>query len=201
MKPKLYISAAIIAALLAIPITSALSKQNKQIKIEKTQNLQYKLRIEKFQSKTANLKHQIEVKDSEKLELQQKNADLEKQLQSKREVQAALAVAQAVTPPVAVYANMNCTSYTSLVSQYSWDVHVALAVMRAESGCNPVAASPACDHGLMQINCVHSAAVGGNLALLNDPATNIHVAWLVYAGAGGWSPWVAYTSGSYRKFL
>lgn len=197
MKPKLYLSAVIVAVVLAIPITSALAKQNKQIKIEKTQNLQYQLRIEKLKDRSAEQKKTIEeidaanqTKDAENQQLKDKNADLEKQLQSKRQAQSTLAVAS----------TGNCASYSGLVAQYNWDQHVAMAVMRAESGCNPSAASPSCDSGLMQINCVHSAKVNGNLAALKDPATNIRVAYQIYS-AQGWNPWVAFTSGSYRKFL
>lgn len=197
MKPKLFISAAIVSVLLAIPITGAFNKKVKELKIQKTQNLQYQLRIEKYRNKTDHLQELIETKDLEKQQLQQQKADLEKQLQSKREAQARLAVATVAAP---TGGSGNCAAYTGLVAQYDWDSRVALAVMKAESGCNPSAASPACDSGLMQINCVHIAKVGGNLAALKDPATNIKVAYQIYS-AQGWNPWVVYQTGAYRKFL
>lgn len=200
MKPKLLIVAAIASALLAIPISGALSKQSNQLKIERTKNRQYQLRIDRFKNQTQVQQELIEAKESEKKQLEQQKADLEKQLQSKREAQARLAVAAVAAPVVQSVGAGNCSAYTGLLAQYNWDQRVALAVMRAESGCNPVAASPSCDSGLMQINCVHIAKVNGNLAALKDPATNIQVAYQIYA-AQGWNPWVAYTSGAYRKFL
>jgi soluble lytic murein transglycosylase-like protein len=81
-----------------------------------------------------------------------------------------------------------CSQYAGLVSQYAWNVTVALAVMKAESGCNPLALSPTADRGLMQVNAVHAAKVGGDLSRLYDPATNIRVAFQVYSGAG-WKAW------------
>ena len=88
----------------------------------------------------------------------------------------------------------NCEVYRGLVSQYSWNVETALRVMQAESGCNPNALSVTSDRGLMQINWVHSAKVGGNLDVLYDPATNIRVAYQVYQGAS-WSAWSVCTRG------
>jgi soluble lytic murein transglycosylase-like protein len=130
--------------------------------------------------------------------------DLQQQVSVKKQQQEAarLAAAQAAqsAPSSQVASSGNCAAYEPLVAQYGWNVSVAMAVMQAESGCNPTASSPTCDHGLMQINCVHAAAVGGNLSLLNDPATNIRVAFAVYSGAG-WSAWTTYTSGAYTRYL
>lgn len=144
-------------------------------------------------------------RDNDTLKKQVK--DLQKQVSIKKQQQAAeLAAAQAAqqaaqsAPSAQVASSGNCAAYEPLVAQYAWNTSIAMAVMRAESGCNPTATSPTCDHGLMQINCVHAAAVGGNLALLNDPATNIRVAYQVYSGAG-WSAWTTYTSGAYLRYL
>ena len=77
-----------------------------------------------------------------------------------------------------------------LVAQYfpADQVNYALAIMRCESGGNPNAHSPTADRGLMQINQVHSAKVGGNLNSLFDPHTNMRVARQVWDGAG-WGAW------------
>ena len=68
----------------------------------------------------------------------------------------------------------------------------ALTIMRLESGGNPGAthynANGSVDYGLLQINSVHSAAVGGDLNALYDPATNIRVAATIWQ-SGGWSQW------------
>ena len=93
-----------------------------------------------------------------------------------------------------------CERYRSLISQYSWDVSIAMAVMQAESSCNPAAYSETRDRGLMQINAVHADKVDGNLDRLFDPATNIQVAYRVYQSQG-WNGWMAYVNGKHLKYL
>lgn len=111
-----------------------------------------------------------------------------------------------VKPPEPKPLTQGCETYRSLVSKYDWDANVALAVMQAESGCNPSGPpSSTCDRGLMQINCVHADMVS-NLDDLYDPATNISVAYKVYLGrkqqtGNGWQAWNAYKDGKHLKFL
>lgn len=93
-----------------------------------------------------------------------------------------------------------CERYRSLISQYDWDVPTAMAVMQAESSCNPAAYSETRDRGLMQINAVHAAKVDGQLDRLFDPTTNIRVAYSVYQSQG-WNGWMAYVNGKHLKFL
>jgi hypothetical protein len=97
-----------------------------------------------------------------------------------------------------VYA-VGCELYRSLISQYSWNVNVAMAIMQAESGCNPNAANWTDSHstckgsfGLFQIACFSGQVY--------DPAQNISIAYQKYQ-ARGWQPWGAYTNGSYLKYL
>lgn len=88
-----------------------------------------------------------------------------------------------------------------LVRNYTnWNVDVAYAVCMAESGGNPNAFNGGDHHngctgsiGLMQIACIHNGAS-------YDPATNIATANRIYSQSG-WSPWGAYTSGKYLKYL
>ena len=91
-------------------------------------------------------------------------------------------VRQAVNYPI------GCEQYKPLVAQYSWPVETVMAIMYAESGCRSDALSATGDRGLMQINWVHSAKVGGDLTKLYDPATNLAVAYQIYQ-ASGFSPW------------
>lgn len=193
---RLFLAAAVVALLTALPITATLRNRTNQLKQEQVQKT-------KLQEDVKNVQQQLD-------DQRRQNADLQKQLQVKADLteqakQATVAVSQPQPPFAAVVAPSagpgNCEAYRPIVAQYGWDVSIALAVMHAESGCRPDAVSPTCDHGLMQINCVHSAKVGGNLALLNDPATNIRIAFDVYTGAHGWSPWTTFASGAYRKFL
>lgn len=189
---KRFLIIALIAIVLAVPVTLALQHWSRQVKIEKSQNSNLQLQLNSKQ-------HDLELKSQQIQDKQKANDELQKQLQSKRD--AATTLAQAHPAPVVTSGTGSCEAYRGLVTQYDWPINTAMAIMHAESNCNPIASSPTCDHGLMQINCVHRAAVGGDLALLNDPATNVRVAYAIYAAAGGWTPWTTYTSGAYLRYL
>jgi len=79
----------------------------------------------------------------------------------------------------------NCEQYRGWVSQYSWNTDIALAVMYAESGCNPNAISPTNDHGLFQL---HNIRIYGE-------AENIAYAYNEKYMKGGWKHWVVCTKG------
>ena len=88
-----------------------------------------------------------------------------------------------------------CELYRPLVEKYNWDVRTAMAVMRAESGCNPNAANwndshGACNgsFGLFQLACFWTTNP-------HNPATNVAKAHEIYSRSG-WSPWGVCTNGS-----
>lgn len=88
---------------------------------------------------------------------------------------------------------VGCEHYRELVSKYAWNTNIALAVMKAESGCNPNAVgdqfvirglyAPSC--GLMQIRTLQGRP---SCEQLKDPTTNVAWAWKLYQ-ASGWQPW------------
>lgn len=88
-----------------------------------------------------------------------------------------------------------------LVNKYSsWDKNVARAVCLAESGGNSNAANYNDNHGscvgsfgLMQLACFW-------IPNPTDPEANMRKANEIY-NSSGWSPWGAYTSGKYLKYL
>jgi len=99
------------------------------------------------------------------------------------------------TPVPVQYATYptGCELYRPIVAQYDWNVTVAMNVMAAESGCNPMRDNMTDRHyaangtlicvgsfGLFQISC-HSGRI-------YDPAANIAAAWAKYKGRG-WQPW------------
>lgn len=95
---------------------------------------------------------------------------------------------------------VGCTNYRHLVEQYDWNVSVAMAVMQAESGCNPEASNWNDRHatcigsfGLFQLGCFWTDTPF-------DPATNVAKAYEIYSRSG-WSPWGAFTNGSYQRYL
>ena len=73
-----------------------------------------------------------------------------------------------------------------------------LAIMMAESSCNPNALNTnsdgSNDSGLFQINSIH------NKPNRENPELNVRYAYQIYKSQG-LSAWVAYTSGSYLKFM
>lgn len=94
-----------------------------------------------------------------------------------------------VDPKPVVVAPVGCEHYKDLVAQYSWNVSVALAVMKAESGCNPNAVGdthiPPVSCGLFQ---VRTLAGRPSCESLKDPSTNVAYAYKLYA-SGGWGHW------------
>ena len=93
-----------------------------------------------------------------------------------------------------------CEAYRPLIEQYDWDNRIAMAVMQAESGCNPNAHSPTADRGLMQVNAVHADMVDYDLDRLFNPNTNVSVAYRIYLSQG-WHGWSTYNSGAYLRYL
>lgn len=93
------------------------------------------------------------------------------------------------------------TGNCDLVYNYSnWDTSVAYAVCMAESGGNSNAANYNDNHGscrgsfgLMQLACFW-------IPNPTDPIANMAKANEIYSRSG-WSPWGAYTSGAYTKYL
>lgn len=92
-------------------------------------------------------------------------------------------------------------------------LRTALAVAMAESGGratahNPNRATGDDSYGIFQINMLDDLGpdrrrrygLGSNQALF-DPATNARVAYAMSKGGTDWSPWSAYKSGAYKKFL
>lgn len=101
----------------------------------------------------------------------------------------------AKTPPTELF---GC----EIVSKYNWDYQTAYAVCMAESGGNSNAANLNDRHngcigsyGLMQIACIHT---GGQAEY--NPEVNMAKAYEIYSRSG-WTPWGAFTSGKYLKFL
>lgn len=97
----------------------------------------------------------------------------------------------------------SCETYRPLVAQYGWDVNVAMAVMQAESGCNAYNENatdrhPTClgSRGLFQIGCDSTDDYAG----MFNASENVAHAYSMYS-TRGWSPWGAYTSGAYRRYL
>lgn len=137
------------------------------------------------------------LKVSDSTPLDQEKAQTEPETVSQPETVAQASITSEVPPNVS---QQGCEQYRPLIEQYNWDHRIALAVMQAESGCNPNATSPTADRGLMQINAVHADMVDYDLNRLFDPTTNVQVAYRVYLSQG-WGGWSVYNSGRYLAFL
>lgn len=171
----------------------------------------------KRQNQLRNQIHQLEIKQTEEIEqintdkqheldnvkhdYDKKIEDLTKQLQAKRELKARQAVVLAAQTRVIGRGGVsgNCDAYRGLVGQYAWDTSIAMAIMQAESGCNPMAANLTDSHatckgsfGLFQIACFDGQVY--------DPAQNVAIAYRKYKSSG-WRPWGVFTSGAYLRYL
>jgi hypothetical protein len=102
---------------------------------------------------------------------------------------------------VDAFASYKCGVWFSLAIEQGWpDNPIILKtldrIMWRESRCTPDADSGP-DHGLMQINQIHSDYIeqlGWTHEGMKDPAANLRFAWLLYSGREakgqcGWSPW------------
>ena len=124
------------------------------------------------------------------------------EIQTESQVEVPVVIEPVVEPvPAPVVAKVpqptvhpiGCENYRQLISQYEWNVEVALKVMYAESGCNPSAKgdnrviggiyAPSC--GLFQIR---TLAGRPTCEQLQNPTTNIEWAIKLYR-ASGWQPW------------
>jgi hypothetical protein len=98
------------------------------------------------------------------------------------------------------YSPNDCEQYRPILSKYNWDVNVAMAIMKAESGCRYEAFNPEWHRGcqgslgLFQIACVHHDSTF-------DPEANIAAAYRIYSARGSWRDWGAYLNGSYTRYL
>lgn len=101
---------------------------------------------------------------------------------------------------------VGCEPYLSLVEKYDWDVKVMMAIMQAESSCNPSSVgdnypirgvlAPSC--GLFQVRTVSAAR--GTCEQLKDPAFNIEKAYGIFKGQG-LTAWSVYSNKKYLNYL
>ena len=107
-------------------------------------------------------------------------------------------------PKVITRQSQGCEQYRELIAKYDWNVNLMMAIMQAESSCNPVADNTGLnrdgsnDKGLLQINSIHKNLIS-DLDRLN-PEKNIAVGYRIWKSQG-YRAWSAYNNGSYRKFL
>lgn len=180
----------LIAVILSIPLGFVLRARNTEVKIQRSENTQLRLELD-------TLEEQVQKQEQQLKEEKQKQEKLESELQAKHEAQAKVAVAPPPVQQPPKPKTNSCESYRGLVSQYNWNTETALAIMRAESSCNPSAASHTNDHGLMQIN--QGLAIYGRA--IYDPAFNVKVAYEQKYLKGGWRHWTVYKTGAYLRYL
>lgn len=204
---KTFVVIVILAIITAVPVAYALQSRTNMLKIERSEKQELQLQIDSVEKQLQNKDQTIQQKDTELQQKQKENEQLQADLQAKLKRQEDEKIAAertrqasvAVSAGGATYAGSgNCESYRGLVSQYNWNVSVAMKVMQAESSCNASAHNTTDNHGvcmgsfgLFQISC-HSGAV-------YDPAENVAIAYAKYQ-ARGWQPWGVCTSGKVACF-
>ena len=92
-----------------------------------------------------------------------------------------------------VAASGGCEAFRTIVSEFDWDVSIAMAVMRAESGCRPDAYNGSNyngsnDAGLFQINSIHVESGLITDSGRMDAKENVRAAYAIYRGSG-WKAW------------
>ena len=101
-----------------------------------------------------------------------------------------------------------CERFQPLLEKYDWDVRTMLAIMRAESGCDPNVTG---DTSLTFTQ--NGRTYGYSVSLFqvrvlpgreacdsHDSATNISCAYMIWKSQG-YKAWSVYTNGRYLRFL
>ncbi len=200
---KILLVTAGLCLILAIPLSLAIRQHTDALKIERAKNTENGLQIKSIQKQVQEIEQQVKDKNQENDQLKKDKEDLSKQLQAKAERKAeedrVAQVKRTQEASVAVSANVGgCEQYRGLVSQYDWDVNTAMAVMRAESSCNPNAVNWGDNHGvckgsfsLMQVGCFWYPHFGYAESDRYKPEVNVAVAYKIWQKSG-FNPWTTY---------
>ena len=107
------------------------------------------------------------------------------------------------TISTASYMSSTCQGYKPLLSKYSWNVNIMVAICAAESHGNTYAvdydSNGTVDRGVLQINSTHDWMVSNPNDLFN-PAINIATAYKVWLGQS-YSGWSTYLDKAYLAYL
>jgi len=187
--------ALIASIIIAIPTAAVFKNHNQEVNSERQQNSRLQLDIEKIQTEKQKSDDLLKQKADEAEKLKQENEKLQKDLQAKREKQAADAQLAAAQQKAAVAVSYGgCESFRGIVAQYDWDVNTMMRIMKAESSCIPTKHNFGDNHrtclgsyGLMQIGCVH----GYTVAYLESPENNIAAAYKIFKSQG-YTAWSTY---------
>ena len=97
-----------------------------------------------------------------------------------------------------------CEGFRPLVAKYDWNVKVAMAVMRAESGCQTGAlgynTNGTNDAGLFQVNSIHDMT-----DRRYQPEHNVALAYKIYVArskwdSSGWKAWRVCLNGKVKWY-
>lgn len=200
---KYILGAVLLSALLALPVSSALSKSQERLEQEQKHSKKLRLQIDslKVEQKQGDVKFD---------QLEEQNKKLKEQLQSKREEQirlARLAKQREATKRAAII--VATSGDCSLVNKYDWNVRIARAVCLAESSGVASRVNMNDNHGscvgsysLMQVGCFWYPFYGYSSAQFFNPDVNVAIAYKIWQRSGqSFNQWTTYTSGVYVKYL
>jgi len=146
--------------------------------------------LTKIRQESQQLLEEKNLLEKQKVELEQSNEQLKKQIEAKAQVRVASAKSGYST-----WYTGNC--FEAIRNNWPAELYpVAQAVVRAESGGHPGRISPTNDHGCFQLN--KGYASWGRAVY--DADFNAKQAYRMYQSRG-WQPWSAYKNGAYRRFL
>ncbi len=171
---KYILGALLLSALLALPVSSALTQSKERLEQEQKQSKELRLQVDslKVEQEQEGIEFNQLLEQNENLNRQKE--ELEKQLQSRREEQTHLAQAkqqrETIKAPAVSISNGNCESYRPLVQKYFGNAtEAAMITMAKESGCRSNLVSVTNDYGLFQLH---------NMPIY-DPEENIKTAYQV----------------------
>lgn len=204
---KYILGALLLSALLALPVSSALSKSQERLKQEQKHSKELRLQVDSLKVEQRQDNIQFDQLQKQHEETQKENEDLKKKLQAKRDQQLKLARQREAAKKVAII--VSNSGDCSLVNRYDWDVRVARAVCLAESSGIVSKVNMNDNHGscrgsysLMQVGCFWYPFYGYSSGQFFDPNVNVAIAYKIWQRSGqSFNQWTAYTSGAYVKYL
>jgi len=179
--------AIIAAVIIAMPTAMVFQNHDKQLNKANSETNRLQLDIKKTEEIKRQTDEALKKKADENEQLKKQNEQLQKDLQAKRDKQAADAKLAAAA---ASGVSGNCESYRPLVEKYfGAATPSAMITMSKESGCNPNAVSATNDHGLFQLNQMP----------IYEPEANIRAAYAKFVSprrgsTPNWSAWYAVCS-------
>lgn len=174
-----------------------IEKKEEKLQLRQIELKDTRIELRKLNKEYRELEQNNDTNEKKLKQLRERKKELEKQVKAKKRRERiarenATRTAQAhateqVANTTAPNVSTSCEAYRGLLSQYDWNVDIAMFVMEKESGCDPNAVGPTNDHGLFQLNGVPIYNAAENIAYAyHNKYVNSRV-----GSPRNWSSWYA----------